>query len=201
MVERTGATKIKIHSPTWLSEFKIHCRLIDRYRVGRVFVAGDAAHVHSPTGGQGIVTGIQDAMNLAWKLGRVLRGAPENLFDTYEDERRPKAAEVLKETDRTTRLLLAPDPITKLVRDLIVLPIIRSEFVQRKLFARLAQLDVNYRGNTLVPALQLTFDQYGVESRRSRAGYRISSTRQNHHTIRTASAVSSNRTRAIRRQD
>ena len=64
---------------------------------------------------QGIVTGIQDAMNLAWKLGRVLRGAPENLLDTYEDERRPKAAEVLKETDRTTRLLLAPDPITKLV--------------------------------------------------------------------------------------
>lgn len=98
---------------------------------------------------QGIVTGIQDAMNLAWKLGRVLRGAPENLLDTYEEERRPKAAEVLKETDRTTRLLLAPDPITKLVRDLIVLPIIRSEFVQRKLFARLAQLDVNYRGNTL----------------------------------------------------
>jgi len=114
-----------------------------------VFVAGDAAHVHSPTAGQGIVTGMQDAMNLTWKLGRVLRGAPENLFDTYEDERRPKAAEVLKETDRTTRLLLAPDPITKLVRDLIVLPIIRSEFVQRKLFARLAQLDVNYRGNTL----------------------------------------------------
>jgi len=84
------------------------------------------------------------------KIGsRAVRGAPENLLDTYEEERRPKAAEVLKETDRTTRLLLAPDPITKLVRDLIVLPIIRSEFVQRKLFARLAQLDVNYRGNTL----------------------------------------------------
>ena len=77
MVERTGAAEIKIHNPTWISEFKIHCRLVDRYRLGRVFVAGDAAHVHSPTGGQGIVTGIQDAVNLAWKLGRVLRGAPE----------------------------------------------------------------------------------------------------------------------------
>jgi len=149
MVERTGATEIKIHHPTWISEFKIHCRLVDRYRLGRVFVAGDAAHVHSPTGGQGIVTGIQDAVNLAWKLGRVLRGAPENLLDTYEEERRPKAAEVLKETDRTTRLLLAPDPITKLIRDLIVLPVMRSEFVQRKLFAKLAQLHVNYRGNQL----------------------------------------------------
>ena len=149
MVERTGTAEIKIHNPTWISDFKIHCRLVDRYRVGRVFVAGDAAHVHSPTGGQGIVTGIQDAVNLAWKLGRVLRGAPENLLNTYEEERRPKAAEVLKETDRTTRLLLAPDPITKLIRDLIVLPVMRSEFVQRKLFAKLAQLHVNYRGNTL----------------------------------------------------
>ena len=149
MVERTGAAEINIHNPTWISEFRIHCRLVDRYRLGRVFVAGDAAHVHSPTGGQGIVTGIQDAVNLAWKLGRVLRGAPEDLLDTYEEERRPKAAEVLKETDRTTRLLLAPDSITKLIRDLIVLPVMRSEFVQRKLFAKLAQLHVNYRGNTL----------------------------------------------------
>ncbi len=149
MVERTGAAEIEIHNPTWLSEFKIHCRLVDRYRIGRVFVAGDAAHVHSPTGGQGIVTGIQDAINLAWKLGRVLRGAPENLLDTYEEERRPKAAEVLKETDRTTRLLLAPDPIRKLIRDFIVLPVMRSAFVQRKLFAKLAQLHVNYRSNTL----------------------------------------------------
>src|SRR6184192_1200267 len=70
---------------------------------------GDAAHVHSPTAGQGIVTGMQDAMNLTWKLGRVLRGAPENLFDTYEDERRPKAAEVLKETDRTFTPRARPD--------------------------------------------------------------------------------------------
>jgi 2-polyprenyl-6-methoxyphenol hydroxylase-like FAD-dependent oxidoreductase len=149
MVERTGAAELKIHNPTWISEFKIHCRLVDRYRLGRVFVAGDAAHVHSPTGGQGIVTGIQDAMNLAWKMGRVLRGAPENLLDTYEQERRPRAAEVLKETDRTTRLLLAPDPFTKLIRNLIVLPVMRREFVQKKLFAKLAQLHVNYRGETL----------------------------------------------------
>jgi 4,5-epoxidase len=149
MVERTGGADIKIYKPTWVSEFKIHCRLVDRYRLGRIFVAGDAAHVQSPTGGQGIVTGIQDAMNLGWKLGRVLRGAPENLLDTYEEERRPKAAEVLKETDRTTRLLLAPDPIRKLIRDGILLPVMRSEFIQRKLFAKLAQLHVNYRGNKL----------------------------------------------------
>ncbi|MFL6553472.1 MAG: FAD-dependent monooxygenase [Chthoniobacterales bacterium] len=126
------------------------CRLVDRYRVGRVFVAGDAAHVHSPTGGPGNCDRNPGRNESGLKIGsRAVRGAPENLLDTYEEERRPKAAEVLKETDRTTRLLLAPDPITKQVRDLIVLPIMRSEFVQRKLFAKLAQLHVNYRGNTL----------------------------------------------------
>jgi len=201
MVERTGATKIKIHSPTWLSEFKIHCRLVDRYRVGRVFVAGDAAHVHSPTGGQGIVTGIQDAMNLAWKLGRVLRGAPENLLDTYEEERRPKAAEVLKETDRTTRLLLAPDPDYKTGRRLIVLPIMRSEFVQRKLFAKFAQLHVNYRGNTL----SRHFNSLSINTV-LKAGDRapdIAFRQRDKITtlFEVASAVSCNRTRAIRRQD
>jgi len=113
-------------------------------------VAGDAAHVHSPTGGPGNCDRNPGRNESGLKIGsRAVRGAPENLLDTYEEERRPKAAEVLKETDRTTRLLLAPDPITKLVRDLIVLPIMRSEFVQRKLFAKLAQLHVNYRGNTL----------------------------------------------------
>jgi 2-polyprenyl-6-methoxyphenol hydroxylase-like FAD-dependent oxidoreductase len=67
MVQRTGERNIAVNNPTWISEFRIHCRMVDRYRSGRVFLAGDAAHIHSPTGGQGIVTGIQDATNLAWK--------------------------------------------------------------------------------------------------------------------------------------
>lgn len=149
LLERTGAGDIVISAPVWLSEFRIHCRMVDRYRNGRVLVAGDAAHVHSPTGGQGIVTGIQDATNLAWKLARVCQGSPEELLDTYQEERLPKAAEVLRETDRTTRLMLAPDPIRRLFRDLVVLPIMRNAAVQRKLFAKLAQLHVNYRGSSL----------------------------------------------------
>jgi hypothetical protein len=164
MIERVGEREIKIENPTWISEFRIHCRMVDRYRNGRVFVAGDAAHVHSPTGGQGIVTGIQDATNLAWKLARVIRGAPEKLLDTYQEERLPKAAEVLKETDRTTRLLLAPDLLTKLFRDLIVLPIMRSGWVQKKLFAKLAQLHVSYRGSNLsehIDAASSTFLKAG----------------------------------------
>ncbi len=149
MRKRTGAQQIRISNPTWVSEFRIQCRMVDRYRSGRVFVAGDAAHAHSPTGGQGIVTGIQDATNLAWKLGRVLEGAAPGLLDTYEEERLPKAAEVLKKTDRTTRLLLAPDPLSRLLRDYFVLPIMRNSWMQQKLFAKLAQLHVNYRGSSL----------------------------------------------------
>lgn len=149
MRQRTGGDEIRICNPTWISEFHIQCRMVDRYRNGRVFVAGDAAHAHSPTGGQGIVTGIQDATNLAWKLARVIEGAPQDLLDTYEEERLPKAAEVLKETDRTTRLLLAPDPFSRLLRDYLVLPIMRSSWIQKKLFAKLAQLHVNYRDCSL----------------------------------------------------
>ena len=149
MIERTGQCDVKIDNPSWISEFRIDCRMVDRYRDGRVFVAGDAAHVHSPTGGQGIVTGIQDATNLAWKIARVLDGAPEQLLDTYEEERKPKAAEVLRETDRTTGVLLSPDPFMRFFRDFVVLPIMRSSWIQKKFFAKLAQLHVNYRGCSL----------------------------------------------------
>jgi 2-polyprenyl-6-methoxyphenol hydroxylase-like FAD-dependent oxidoreductase len=146
MAERIGDTGTTLSNPTWISEFRINCRLVDQYRLGRVLLAGDAAHIHSPTGGQGITTGIQDATNLAWKLGRVLRGAPERLLDTYQEERRPKAQEVLRETDRTTTVMFAPTTATRLLRDYLVLPVLRNGWVQRRMFAKLSQLHVNYRG-------------------------------------------------------
>jgi 2-polyprenyl-6-methoxyphenol hydroxylase-like FAD-dependent oxidoreductase len=149
MLQRTGESQLRISNPSWISEFRIHCRMVDRYRAGRVFLAGDAAHAHSPTGGQGIVTGILDATNLAWKLACVIGGAPESLLDTYQEERLPKAREVLRETDRTTTVLLAPSFRTRLFRDLLLLPIMRNPWVQQKMFAKLSQLHVNYRGCTL----------------------------------------------------
>ncbi len=79
----------------WVSLFRPNIRLADRYRSGRVLLAGDAAHAHTPAGGQGLNTGVQDAYNLAWKLGEVLRGAPDALLDSYEAERRPVAARIL----------------------------------------------------------------------------------------------------------
>jgi 2-polyprenyl-6-methoxyphenol hydroxylase-like FAD-dependent oxidoreductase len=87
--------KRKIRRIRWSSSYRPASRMVDHYRAGRVFLAGDAAHLHPPTGGQGLNTGIQDAYNLGWKLASVLRGGPESLLDTYEEERLPVAAAVL----------------------------------------------------------------------------------------------------------
>jgi 4,5-epoxidase len=149
MTTRAGHVEALIHNPIWLSEFKINCRLVDHFRVGRVFVAGDAAHIHSPTGGQGITTGVQDAINLAWKLGCVLRGAPTALLDTYEEERFPKAKEVLAETDRTTTVFFSTNPLIRRLRDYVILPVLRMKAVQKRMFGKLSQLHVNYRDSSL----------------------------------------------------
>ena len=88
-----------MHSPRWLSRFGDATRLAERYRTGRVLLAGDAAHVHPPTGGQGLNLGIQDAFNLGWKLAAEVNGwAPEGLLDSYHAERHPVAADVLDNT-------------------------------------------------------------------------------------------------------
>lgn len=94
-----AGTDFGVHSPRWLSRFGDATRLAERYRVGRVLLAGDAAHIHPPTGGQGLNLGVQDAFNLGWKLAAQIRGwAPETLLDTYQAERRPVADDVLDNT-------------------------------------------------------------------------------------------------------
>jgi len=102
IAERTGRTDIRVHSVAWASAYSMNARLADRYSAGRVFLIGDAAHIHPPTGGQGLNTSVQDAHNLGWKLAAVLDGAPDRLLDTYEMERRPIAEGVL---GLSTRLL------------------------------------------------------------------------------------------------
>lgn len=102
LAQRTGRADIVVHSVSWSSVYSMNARLADRYRAGRVFLAGDAAHIHPPTGGQGLNTSVQDAYNLGWKLAAVLAGAPDALLDTYEEERRPIATGML---GLATRLL------------------------------------------------------------------------------------------------
>lgn len=93
--QRTGREDIVVESVSWASAYTMNARLADQYRARRVFLTGDAAHIHPPTGGQGLNTSVQDAYNLGWKLAAVLGGAPDALLDSYEAERRPVAAQVL----------------------------------------------------------------------------------------------------------
>lgn len=95
VAERTGRSDIRIRSVSWASAYNMNARLAEQYRVGRIFLVGDAAHIHPPTGGQGLNTSVQDACNLGWKLAAVAGGAPDPLLDTYEEERRPVAAGML----------------------------------------------------------------------------------------------------------
>jgi 2-polyprenyl-6-methoxyphenol hydroxylase-like FAD-dependent oxidoreductase len=114
-----AGTDFGVHSPRWLSRFGDATRLAERYRVGRVLLAGDAAHIHPPIGGQGLNLGVQDAFNLGWKLAAQVRGwAPETLLDTYEAERRPVAEDVLDNT-RAQLELLSIEPGAVAVRRLL----------------------------------------------------------------------------------
>lgn len=116
---RCGPAVGRLHDPIWMTNFRTHCRCASRYRDGRLFIAGDAAHIHSPVGGQGMNAGLQDAINLGWKLSAVLRGAAhESLLDTYEEERRPIGLDLLRTTDNmfqffaiTNRFLIVSEPV------------------------------------------------------------------------------------------
>jgi 2-polyprenyl-6-methoxyphenol hydroxylase-like FAD-dependent oxidoreductase len=109
---------LRVRSPGWMSKFRVHRRMVPRYRVGRVLLAGDAAHIHSPVGGQGMNTGIQDAWNLAWKLGLVVaHRAPESLLDTYHTERHAVARVTLLETHLATRMSQLKNPLLRELRD------------------------------------------------------------------------------------
>jgi 4,5-epoxidase len=139
-----------IRSVEWASSFRVHRRLADSYRRGRLLLVGDAAHIHSPVGGQGLNTGIGDAENLAWKLALVVTGhADEDLLDSYESERRPIAAEVLSNTADVTGLLVGGQARTRLLRDRVVVPMLNRRFVQRHIADKASQLSITYRKGPL----------------------------------------------------
>ncbi|MFF4199086.1 FAD-dependent monooxygenase [Nonomuraea sp. NPDC001831] len=150
---RSGIGLDTVTDVRWASEFRIHRRLADAYRRGRILLAGDAAHIQSPTGGQGQNTGLGDAENLAWKLVLVARGrADRRLLDTYEGERRPLARKVLRATSTAVDIMLPNAPWKRLLRDNVVLPVVRLPAVQRRLWLAASQLGISYRGGPLAPA-------------------------------------------------
>jgi 2-polyprenyl-6-methoxyphenol hydroxylase-like FAD-dependent oxidoreductase len=136
----------RVKDVVWSSRFRVHHRLADRYREGRVFLAGDAAHVHSPAGGQGMNTGIQDAVALAARLSAVLRdGAGEPVLDGYQAERRPVAAAVVALTDRMTRVATVKRPRARRLRNAALRLLNRVPGVHRRIALNLSELAIDPR--------------------------------------------------------
>ncbi|MEV6324887.1 rifampin monooxygenase [Nocardia sp. NPDC051787] len=138
-----AGTDFGVHSPRWLSRFGDATRQAERYRVGRVLLAGDAAHIHPPTGGQGLNLGVQDAFNLGWKLAAEVAGwAPEGLLDSYHSERHPVAADVLDNT-RAQIELMSTEPGPRAVRRLVS-TLMDFEEVNRYLIEKITAMGVRY---------------------------------------------------------
>src|SRR5579859_4150759 len=150
LVDARAPERVCISNPTWLANFRSQRRSTTAYRQGRVMLAGDAVHIHSPAGGQGMNTGITDAHNLAWKLALVIRGrAAESLLDTYGEERAPVAAQVLEWTHNLVRLGTVSHPVKRALRDAIVPLASRVPVVQQRAVRRMSQQHVEYRSSSL----------------------------------------------------
>ncbi len=146
--------KVQVHKVNWFSTYHVHHRVTERFRKGRAFLLGDAAHIHSPAGGQGMNTGIGDAINLAWKLAAVLGGrAPGSLLDSYEAERIGFAKRLVATTDRVFSLATAPGWLADIIRTRLVpflMPKLTAfEAVREYMFRTVSQITLNYRGGPL----------------------------------------------------
>ena len=146
--------QLSISRCTWFSAYRIHHRCASRFRAGRCFLLGDAAHIHSPVGAQGMNTGLQDAYNLAWKLALVARhGAAESLLDSYEEERIPVAHRLLNTTDRAFRLVVSDNPLASVVRTQllarVVARVMGNRHLQELVFRTVSQIGIHYRGSVL----------------------------------------------------
>jgi 2-polyprenyl-6-methoxyphenol hydroxylase-like FAD-dependent oxidoreductase len=135
----------------WSSYFRIHHRQVARLRTGRIFIAGDAAHIHSPFGGQGMNTGMHDVWNLVWKLDLFLRGAGnEELLESYTAERRPVIKHVIETTDYLTKAMGTPNKVVQALRDAIIPMVSHLAPFQHAFVERLSALDISYRGSPII---------------------------------------------------
>jgi len=154
LVDPYTGGRVRLRDPVWMTNFRLYNRGATRYRTGRVFLAGDAAHIHSPAGAQGMNTGIQDAVNLGWKLGLVVRGlADPALLDTYEPERAPVGRRVLRFTDRAFTVSTSTAPPLPFIRTTIasrLAPLaLKAKRARAYMFRAISQLAINYRRSPL----------------------------------------------------
>jgi 2-polyprenyl-6-methoxyphenol hydroxylase-like FAD-dependent oxidoreductase len=153
-IKEEAQLRLDIHDVEWFSTYKVHARHVSRFREGRCFLAGDAAHVHSPAGAQGMNTGIQDAYNLAWKLALAVKGeAGDKLLETYNEERLENAENLLRTTDRMFQLAAGPDWLLSFVRTNVFPSVagflFRLDSVKNFVFPLVSQIGINYRRGSL----------------------------------------------------
>jgi len=138
----------------WFSTYKVHTRHVEKFSAGRCFLAGDSAHIHTPAGGQGMNTGIQDAYNLAWKLAHVLKdSAAERILNTYNEERLPNARRLLQTTDRMFNLAAGTDWFLNVIRTTVFPPmakfILSFDVIKKRFFPLISQIGISYRDSSL----------------------------------------------------
>ena len=150
LVDQRAPRHVVVSDPGWLADFRCQLRAVTTYRRGRVLLAGDAAHIHSPAGGQGMNTGMMDANNVAWKLALVAGGAPDGLLDTYGQERLPVASNVLRFTDRLVGWTTMRHPVQRILRDTLIPAATSLPTAQHRVARRLSQVSVAYPPNPLV---------------------------------------------------
>jgi 2-polyprenyl-6-methoxyphenol hydroxylase-like FAD-dependent oxidoreductase len=164
-INSNSGLHVKILESRWASVYRIHRRMTNKYRVGNIFLAGDAAHIHSPAGGQGMNTGIGDGFNLGWKLAAVLKGqAQERLLESYEEERLPVAKDVLNKADKLFEMETTQNPVLQQIKPFFMQTVsglmANIEAGRHWFFSFLSQIGVNYRTSSFV-------QEYPVISNRS----------------------------------
>jgi 2-polyprenyl-6-methoxyphenol hydroxylase-like FAD-dependent oxidoreductase len=150
LLDGRGPSGLRAHDPVWMSRFRINERKVKDYRHGRVFLCGDAAHVHSPAGGQGMNTGMQDAFNLAWKLALVWHGrVPPALLDSYSPERSAVGDQVLRNAGNMTRVAILRNPVLQEIRNLAAGALGRVPALRQRLVDQLTEITLHYRDSPL----------------------------------------------------
>jgi 2-polyprenyl-6-methoxyphenol hydroxylase-like FAD-dependent oxidoreductase len=172
--DATGSD-VKLTDPIWVSRYRIHHRSVNKYREGRVFVAGDAAHIHSPAGGQGMNTGLQDAANLAWKIALSVKGHGSNeLLDSYNTERWPVGQKLLHFTDRLFSSISSESTVTSTLRNigvpLIMKVVTHVAACRKRVFSFISELGIRYHANPFVQ--DNLIKQAGGFSKKLSAGHR-----------------------------
>jgi 2-polyprenyl-6-methoxyphenol hydroxylase-like FAD-dependent oxidoreductase len=158
ILEQRAPAEVEAIALNWSSYFRIHHRRAARLRVGRLFIAGDAAHIHSPYGGQGMNTGLQDVWNLAWKLDLAVRGlATEQLLDSYGAERIPVIDHVIQTTHLLTKVMSTPSRWAQRLRDVAIPMVSHLAPFQHAFVERLSELGISYRGSPIVDGSGVRF--------------------------------------------